>query len=96
MFHSSSSEWKVIFYVELLTVLIFRVLLSFWSFLINCSSYLLFLKKFAQFYSCKPIVLLPSAICPWLDNGNHRGAKGRRVILVIYSLDNRIALLVFC
>ena len=89
MFHSSSSEWKVIFYLELLTLLIFRVLLLFWS-------YLLFLTKFSQFYSCKPIVLLPSAMCSWLDNVNHRGAKGGRVILVIYSLDNRIALLVFC
>ena len=66
------------------------------EFLINFARYLLFFTKFGQFYLCKPIVLLPSATCSWLDNGNHRGAKGGRVILVIYSLDNRIALLVFC
>ena len=95
MFHSSSSEWKVIFYLDLLTLLIFEFA-PILEFLINFLSYLLFLKTFGQFYSCKPIVLLPSGICSWLDNGNHRGAKGRRVILVIYSLDNRIALLVFC
>ncbi len=95
MFHSSSSEWKVIFYLELLTLL-FLEFCSHFKVFINFSSYLLFLTKFAQFYSCKPIVLLPSAICSWLDNSNHRGAKGGRVILVIYSLDNRIALVVFC
>ena len=66
------------------------------EFLINFAQYLLFSVKFGVFYLANGIVRLPSAICSWLDNGNHRGAKGGRVILVIYSLDNRIALLVFC
>ena len=45
MFHSSSSEWKVIFYLDLLTLLIFEFA-PILEFLINFLSYLLFLKTF--------------------------------------------------
>ncbi len=61
MFHSSSSEWRAIFYLDLLTLVIFSVLLYFLEFLINFAQYLFFSVESGVFYLANGIVRLPKS-----------------------------------